>query len=253
MSKKIKDKPNKTGVASGLVTLRETPKCDRPREKILKRGVKSLSNTELVAALLTTGLRGLDVYQIAEGIVDTMEENFDDLSVELLEKVNGVGKARACRIMASIELSRRFLIKEGIAVRNDRDVLNLVMDLAHKKQEYFLSLTLDGDHKLIRKQTLFVGTLNQSLIHPREIFAEALKDRAAGIILVHNHPSGNSEPSKADNIITDRIMEAGKIMGIEILDHIIVGKNNYYSFKKSGYLEKKIIRSQCVPVEISNG
>ncbi len=220
--------------------MKDVPLVDRPREKMIKKGPKSLSNLELMAALLGEGITGKDVFEVASEIVKFLEKDFHRLSVEKLRNINGVGKAKACQIMAAIEFSRRFLIQEGIQIRTDRDVFQLVSEMADKKQEYFLTLTVDGANNLIQKRTVFIGTLNQSLIHPREIFADAIADRAAGIILVHNHPSGKSTPSKEDFDVTDRLLKAGKLMGIEILDHIIVGKNGYYSFQKNGYFNKGI-------------
>ncbi len=222
------------------IKMKDVPLVDRPREKMIRKGPKSLSNLELMAALLGEGITGKDVFEVASEIVKFLEKDFHRLSVEKLRNINGVGKAKACQIMAAIEFSRRFLIQEGIQIRTDRDVFQLVSEMADKKQEYFLTLTVDGANNLIQKRTVFIGTLNQSLIHPREIFADAIADRAAGIILVHNHPSGKSTPSKEDFDVTDRLLKAGKLMGIEILDHIIVGKNGYYSFQKNGYFNKGI-------------
>ncbi len=223
----------------GLKSIKEVPPYDRPRAKMVEKDAKALSNTELMAALLGSGIKDKDVFQVAGEIIEMTEKSFSSLSLKKLQTINGVGMAKSCQIMAAIEFSRRFLIKEGIRIKTDRDVLNLVTDLAEKKQEYFLTLTLDGDNVLIRKRTVFIGTLNQSLVHPREVFADAISDRAAAIILVHNHPSGNCEPSREDYNVTDRLLEAGNIMGISVMDHIIVGKNNYFSFRKNGYIRER--------------
>ena len=220
--------------------MQEVPSFDRPREKMVRKGPRSLSNLELVAAILGKGIKGKGVFEVASEIVKFSEKNFERLSIEKLRNIDGVGTARACQIMAAIEFSRRFLIQEGVRIRTDKDVFHLVSEMADKKQEYFLTLTIDGANNLIQKRTVFIGTLNQSLVHPREIFADALADRAAGIILVHNHPSGESTPSKEDFDVTDRLRKAGKIMGIEIMDHIIVSRNGYYSFQKNGYFNRGI-------------
>jgi DNA repair protein RadC len=230
----------KIGKSLSNIKMDDVPPFDRPREKMIRKGARSLSTLELVAAILGKGVKGKGVFEVASEIVKFSEKNFERLSIEKLKNINGVGKAKACQIMAAIEFSRRFLIQEGIQIRTDRDVFQLVSEMAEKKQEYFLTLTVDGANNLIQKRIVFIGTLNQSLVHPREIFADAIVDRAAGIILVHNHPSGKSTPSQEDFKVTDRLLKAGKIIGIEILDHIIVGKNGYYSFQKNGYFNKGI-------------
>jgi DNA repair protein RadC len=141
--------------------------------------------------------------------------------------------------MAAIEFSTRLMGRERIRIRTDRDVFYLVAELAERKKEYFVTLTVDGANNLIQKRVVTIGTTNQSLVHPREIFVDAITDRAAGIIVAHNHPSGISTPSKEDYEITDRLIKAAKIVGIDILDHIIISKSGYYSFQKSGYFRKK--------------
>ncbi|MEA3421459.1 MAG: DNA repair protein RadC, partial [Acidobacteriota bacterium] len=128
--------------------------------------------------------------------------------------------------------SKRFLIKEEKKITGPQDIVSLVEDLRKKKQEHFVTLTLDGAHNLIKKRTVFIGTLNQSLVHPREVFADAISDRAAAVILIHNHPSGNVEPSDLDISLTKRLIKAGELLGIEVLDHIIIGKDKYSSFKE---------------------
>ena len=212
------------------------PKFDRPREKMERKGVKALSNLELLAVLLGSGIKDKDVFGVARDILKLAQNDFDNISLEKLKDIEGVGLAKACQIMAAIEFSKRFLIKDGIKVKNAEDVVRLTEELKDKKQEYFLTLTLDGASNLIQKRTVFIGTLNQSLVHPREVFADAISDRAAGIIFVHNHPSGDVEPSKEDIILTTRLIEAGKIAGIEVIDHIIVSKNGHFSFQAEGLL-----------------
>ncbi len=215
------------------------PKFDRPREKMTARGPGALSNLELMAVLLGSGIKGRDVFAVAKEIADTAEKDFERFSVEKLRTIDGIGQARACQIMAAVEFSRRFLVREGIRITNDTDVLPLVEELRKKKQEYFLTLTLDGGHNLIEKRTVFIGTLNQSLVHPREIFADAITDRAAAVIFVHNHPSTDVYPSKEDILVTNRLVEVAKLVGIEVLDHIIVTKSHSFSFKNKGLLANR--------------
>lgn len=222
-----KDKPIKF--------IRDIPAFDRPREKMIKKGAGALSNLELLVALLGIGIKGRDVFEIASDIARISEKHFNHLTVEKLKSINGVGTAKACQVLAALEYARRFLTRERIRIKSDKDVIPLVLEMSDRKQEYFLTLTLDGANNFIQKRTVFIGTLNQSLIHPREVFADAVADRAAGIILVHNHPSGDCTPSKEDFDVTDRLVKAGKIMGIDIMDHIIISRNGYYSFQKNGY------------------
>ena len=216
--------------------IKNIPKFDRPREKMQKKDVKALSNLELLAVLLGSGVKGKDVFEVAKDILKLVEKDFENLTLNKLKSVEGIGLAKASQIIAAIEFSKRFLLTEGIKIRQAEDIVKLAEELKNKKQEYFLTFTLDGANNLIQKRTVFIGTLNQSLVHPREVFADAITDRAAGIIFVHNHPSGNVEPSKEDISITKKLIEAGKIIGINVIDHIIVGKSEFYSFKERGLL-----------------
>ncbi|MCP5053459.1 MAG: JAB domain-containing protein [bacterium] len=220
-------------------SIKQIPEFDRPREKLVGKGPKALSNLELMVVLLGTGIKGRDVFAVASDVADTTERDFERLSVDLLKGIHGIGPARACQVMAAIEFSRRFLVNTGIRITNDVDVLPLVDELRDKKQEYFLTLTLDGGHNLIEKRTVFIGTLNQSLIHPREIFADAISDRAAAIIFVHNHPSTDVYPSKEDILVTNRLVDVANLLGIEVLDHIIVARAGSFSFKNKGLLANR--------------
>jgi DNA repair protein RadC len=216
--------------------MKEFPDRDRPREKMIKRGAEALSMLELMAAIIGSGNKNIEVFSIAKSLARLVEDEFNHLTVDKLQSINGVGKAKACQIMASIELSRRFMEKRYIKIKNYRDVLPLVEELKSKKQEYFLTLTLDGAHHLIEKRTVFIGTLNESLVHPREIFADAITDRAAAIIFVHNHTATDTTPSNADIEVTQRLITVAETMGIEVLDHIILTKTGEFSFKDNGLL-----------------
>jgi len=216
--------------------IKELPEFDRPREKLEKLGPRALSNIELIAVLLGKGTRVKDVYQLSKEIITCVENDFENLNFTTLMKIDGLGKTRACQILAAIEFSQRYLLQDDVKIQSASDVYKLVNDLKEKKQEYFVTLTLDGAARLIQKRVVFIGTLNQSLVHPREVFADAILDRAAGIICVHNHPSGNIQPSREDIAVTKKLVEAGKIIGIRIMDHVIIGKNTYYSFQAGGLL-----------------
>ena len=222
-----------------MKNIKNIPEFDRPREKMGKKGASSLSNLELLAVLLGSGIKGKDVFEVAKDILEVVQNDFDCISLERLKDIEGVGLAKACQIISAIEFSKRFLVKEGVRIRNAEDIVKLTEELRDKKQEYFLTLTLDGASNLIQKRTVFIGTLNKSIVHPREIFADAISDRAAGIIFVHNHPSVNVSPSKEDIAITNRLVEVGKIVGIDIIDHIIIGKDGYFSFQAEGMQSMK--------------
>lgn len=218
--------------------IKNIPKFDRPREKMDRNGPQALSDIELMAVLLGSGTKGKDVFKLARDILKVIEKDFNGINLEILKSVDGVGAAKASQIMAAIEFSKRFLIKDTTRITCADDIIKLVDELENKKQEYFLTLTLDGAHNLIQKRTVFIGILNQSLVHPREVFADAITDRAAGIIFVHNHPSGNIEPSKEDIAVTERLMRVGKLVGINVVDHIIISKNGYFSFKKEEMIDE---------------
>jgi len=165
-----------------------------------------------------------------------MDDNFDNLSLDKLCDIHGLGIAKASQILASIELSKRYLIRSNKRMTSARDVYDELKAFSTKTQEHFLSITLDGASHIINTRTVFIGTLNQSIVHPREVFADAISDRAAGIIIAHNHPSGTLEASRADIQITQRLKEVSKLVGIELLDHVILSKQGYYSFSDEGLL-----------------
>ncbi len=216
--------------------IQNLPKFDRPREKLEQRGVKSLYDEELVAILIGSGIKGKSVLEISKTLTKILKEKKGDVKLSELEKIEGIGRSKACQIIAAIELTKRLISEEEEKINNAKDVEKIVSDLKDKKQEHFVILTLDGANNLIQKHTVFVGTLNQSIVHPREIFANAVADRAASIIFVHNHPSGNLNPSDDDIKTTSRLVKAGNIMGIKVLDHIIISKKGYFSFNDNGLI-----------------
>ena len=209
---------------------------DKPREKLVAKGAASLKNEELVAILLGSGIQGKDVRKLAKEIVTMLDNDFENLSLQALCDIHGLGIAKASQILASIELSKRYLIRTNKRITDAADVYEELKAFSSKSQEHFLSITLDGASHIINTRTVFIGTLNQSLVHPREVFADAIADRAAGIIIAHNHPSGTLEASRADMQITQRIKEVSTLVGIELLDHVILSKQGYYSFAEEGLL-----------------
>ena len=209
---------------------------DKPREKVIKKGVKALKNEELLSVLLGSGVQGKDVRKLSKEIISLMNEGIEKLNLDKLCQIHGLGTAKAAQILASLELSKRYYLTQYRKISTSKDVFEELRAFSDRKQEYFLTITLDGASHIIEKRTVFIGTLNQSLVHPREVFADAICDRAAGIILAHNHPSGTLTPSRADIQITERLKDVAKLVGIELLDHIILTKEGYYSFSDEGIL-----------------
>jgi len=216
--------------------IKELPDFDRPREKLVRKGPEALSDIELIAIIIGKGVPGKDAFQIAKEISKILKSDLAQLNHENLLNIEGVGSAKACQLMASFELARRYLIKEDVKITSPTDVLPLVSNIADKKQEYFICVSLNGAGEVVGNRIITVGLVDHSLVHPREVFADAITDRAASVILVHNHPSGNLEPSKQDILMTKQLVEAGSVLGIKVLDHLIVSKKGYLSMKEKGLL-----------------
>lgn len=219
-----------------MKTIKELHKDEMPREKLLHKGVQALKNEELLSVLLGSGIQGKDVRKLSREIVLLLEDDFEGLSLEKLCNIHGLGMAKASQILASIELSKRYLIRTNRRITSAKEVYEELSAFSVKNREHFLTITLDGASHIINTRTVFIGTLNQSIVHPREIFSDAIADRAAGIIIAHNHPSGTLAASRADMQITARLKEVSKLVGIELLDHVILAKDGYYSFSDEGLL-----------------
>lgn len=209
--------------------------CDRPRERLAAKGPAALSDTELMAILIGSGSQKADVMETARRIVLLFEKG-EIPEIEALQTIEGIGQAKAGTIAAALEFSRRRLVKKQVTIKSAKDVLPLVSDIVSKKQEYFICISLTGANEVIACRTITIGLLNSSQIHPREVFADAITDRAASVIFAHNHPSGQTTPSPDDVNVTKRLCRAGKILGIGCLDHIIVTAEDYYSFCDSGMM-----------------
>lgn len=216
--------------------IKELPDFDRPREKLISKGPEALSDIELIAIIIGKGVPGMDAFQIAREISKTIKNDLAQLTYENLREIGGVGSAKACQILASFELARRYLIKEAVKITSPADILPLVSNIADKKQEYFICVSLNGAGEVVGNRIITVGLLDHNLVHPREVFADPITDRAASVILVHNHPSGILEPSKQDILMTKQLVEAGSVLGIKVLDHLIVSKKGYLSMKEKGLL-----------------
>lgn len=215
--------------------IKEIPSDERPRERLVKYGVDSLSNEDLLSIILSTGFKNKSCKELSLDIIKEYENlnNLRGISVNSLSKIKGIGLSKACTLIASIELGRRVYNSDNSSIKlnNPDSIYSYIKgDLIGKKQEFFYAIYLDNKNKLINKKLLFIGTINKSVVHPREIFKYAYLYSASSIVIVHNHPSGDSSPSKEDIELTKNIIELGKINKIPIIDHIIVGDKNYYSF-----------------------
>ena len=225
------------------LTVKELPLDDRPREKLLMRGAQNLSDAELVAILLRTGKTGKSVLEIARELIQS-EGNLAMLAtktVDSLQKISGIGKDKAATLAAAFELSRRILSQSkwfsNQKVTSPQEIADIFIPLLRDdSKERFIVVCLNSSNKIIKHETISIGNLNSSVVHPREIFKVAIDCSSASIILIHNHPSGNPEPSKEDISITKKIVESGKILDIPVFDHLIIAGETYTSF-----VEKRLI------------
>jgi DNA repair protein RadC len=223
-------------------TIKSLPEDERPREKLIKHGVESLSNVELLAIILKTGTKDSSALELSKKLLSEHKSGISalvDISVEELKKIKGIGPSKASGIIAAVELGRRVSVSEEIRYRisSPTDVSNYLMrELGDLKKEHFNIVMLDNKNYIIEVHNVSVGSLNSAIVHPREVFKNAIRRSSASIILAHNHPSGKSSPSAEDISITKRLVECGEIIGIKVLDHIIVGRNEYFSFKEQSII-----------------
>ena len=217
--------------------IRDTAPIDRPREKLCTKGVKALSDVELLAVMIGSGTAQVGVEEIATSLLQLLSRQpLDTLTLETLTSIPGISTAKGAALLATLELTSRNRHASGYRIIHARDILPLCTHIRDKKQEHLLSITLDGAQRLVEKRTITIGTLTASLIHPREVFADAIAERAASMFLVHNHPSGSLEPSAKDREVTTKLARIGMLLGIPIRDHIIVTRNGYCSMAARGLL-----------------
>lgn len=202
----------------------------KPREKLSSCGVDALSDQELLALLLGTGRTGMNVYALAAKVLREMDAHGGMPDVKALRNIPGLGLAKASTLLAAYEFSRRRIRPEGVKIRSPHDVFGLVRHVLDRKQEVFLRITLNGAHEVISSAIVTIGLANLCQVHPREVFADALTERACALVVVHNHPSGDPSPSREDHEVTERLRQAADILGIRLLDHVIVAKRGLYSF-----------------------
>ncbi|MEI7603509.1 MAG: DNA repair protein RadC [bacterium] len=216
--------------------IKDLPKHMRPREKLISKGVANLTDAELLAILIRTGRKGFSSMDIAKTLLQKYpKKQLLNLTYEDYLKIMGIDSSKACTILSAIELSKRIFIKPDPIIpiiENTEDVLALLIGMSEYRKEHLIALYLNARNQVIHKEIVSVGTINMSVIHPREVFEPAVSKLAVQIILAHNHPTGDVTPSDTDIETTNQLIQAGTILGIDIIDHIIVGENKYYSFKE---------------------
>ncbi|WP_306798663.1 RadC family protein [Oceanobacillus saliphilus] len=224
------------------ITIKDVPKEDRPRERLMKLGPGHLSNQEILAILIGSGTKEESVMSVANRILMHFEglKLLREATIEELISIKGIGTAKGLVILSAIELGKRmneYKPNDKYVIRSPDDGADYIMEeMRNLTQEHFVVLFLNTKNQIIHRQTIFIGSLNASIVHPREVYREAIKRSAASIIVAHNHPSGDPAPSQEDIHVTRRLVESGKLIGIELLDHIIIGDRKFVSLKEKGYL-----------------
>lgn len=228
------------------LTIKDLPLSERPYERLEKLGAEMLSNAELLAIIIRTGNREETSVSLAQRVLgqDKSDSGFEFLygiTPQELRKIRGIGRVKSIQIKAVLELSKRIASTYGmgdkVTIKSPRDVCALLMEeMRHLKKEVFKAILLNTKNHLIKHIDISVGSLNSSVVHPREVFSEAVKVGCSGVIFVHNHPSGDPEPSVEDMETTKRLVSAGDILGIKVLDHIVIGNGRYLSFKERGFI-----------------
>lgn len=207
-----------------------------PREKAIKYGINKLSDRELLSILIGSGSKDISVIQLSRKLLHLIDKTNGTFTLRELMEIKGIGEAKATLISAAMEFSRRILHPHIIRVSYPTDILPLVRHYVTRSQEYFIVISLNGAHEVINSRVVSLGILNRTLIHPREVYTDPIKERAASIILAHNHPSGNLEPSREDIDVTKRLVKAGELLGINVLDHVIFSNREHYSFAEENLL-----------------
>ncbi|GAA0601489.1 DNA repair protein RadC [Virgibacillus siamensis] len=229
-------------MTSSTIMIKDVPKEDRPRERMLKLGAGHLSNQELLAILLGSGTREESVMTLSNRLLMHFEglNLLKDATIEELTSIKGIGAAKGVLLLSAMELGRRmsqYKPNERYVIRSPEDGADYIMEeMRNLNQEHFVVLFLNTKNQIIHRQTIFIGSLNASIVHPREVYREAVKRSAASIICAHNHPSGDPSPSQEDIHVTRRLVECGKMIGIELLDHLVIGDRKFVSLKEKGYL-----------------
>lgn len=218
-------------------TNRDVLPSEGVRERLAREGPSSLTDGDLLAALLGSGIKGKCVHALAEEVLEILDSSAGVPEAAILRRIGGMGAAKASAVSAALELGRRRYGSREARVASPRDVFPLIAHWADRKQERFICCSLNGAHELIAARVVSIGLVNKTVVHPREVYADPITDRACAVIVAHNHPSGRLEPSPEDREITARLKEAGDTIGLALLDHIIFSRAGYYSFVEHGLLE----------------
>jgi DNA repair protein RadC len=206
----------------------------------MDRGPASLSDMELLAILLNTGIRGKNVRELAEDLLGLLDRNKDIPTVKEISRLSGIGTSKACAVCAMLEFGRRRYGAFSVNVKRPVDIYNLIRHYADRKQERFISLSLNGAHEVLATRIVTIGLVNKTIVHPREVFADIIQDRAAAFCVAHNHPSGQVTSSPEDEEITSRLQSAAAILGLHFLDHLIFSETSYWSFRENGRLNDSV-------------
>lgn len=205
---------------------------DRPREKLQRKGPAALSDFELLEVMIGSGTMHADVGTIARQVQKVLRRGATTMSLDSLTSVRGVSIAQASKLLAGFELAKRHLVRDVRPLRTQDDIVARLDDIRDKQQEYFVAISLDGGQRLIAQRTITIGTLDAVLAHPREVFSDPIVDRAACVVIAHNHPSGLAEPSTKDRNLTHQLVAAGQLLGIPLRDHLILTKTDVFSFRQ---------------------
>ncbi|MDR1353483.1 MAG: DNA repair protein RadC [Treponema sp.] len=224
-------------VAEALTAPAKLPAEQRPRERLLKHGPEALSDQELLAVLLNTGVRGKNVAVLSGEVLTRLEQGERIPPVRELAQMAGLGVSKAGAVVAMLEFGRRRWGVTGARIDHPSDAFSLVRHYANRKQEYFICISLNGAHEVLAVRVITVGLVNRTIVHPREVFADALSDRACAIVCAHNHPSGMTEPSKEDDAVTESLKRAAEVLGINFLDHLIFTETAYFSYCQANRLD----------------
>jgi DNA repair protein RadC len=210
---------------------------ERPREKLLENGLAALSDTELLTVVLNTGIRGKNARMLAWELLGLLDRNKDIPTIKELSGMPGLGQVKACAVAAMLEFGRRRYGSFLSHIKQPSDIFTLIRHYADRKQEHFISLSLNGAHEVLAVRIVTIGLVNRTMVHPREVFADLIQDRAAAFCVAHNHPSGQLHSSPEDEEITDRLQATAKILGIHFLDHLIFSETAWWSFRENGKLK----------------
>jgi DNA repair protein RadC len=217
-----------------LINPRELPKNERPRERLFRDGPESMSDQELLTIILNSGIPGKNVSEIANDLLEKIDSSKSIPSPKDLSQLKGIGKSKACTIVSMLEFGRRRWGPAGTKLMIPEDVYLAIRHYADRRQERFLSISLNGAHEIIAIRVVTVGLVDKTIVHPREVFSDVIADRASAVIVAHNHPSGQMKASSEDDEITIRLKHAAKILGINFLDHVIFSEDSFISYRKEG-------------------